>query len=314
MISTEFEMISSNGKTALHCISWLPEREPRAVVQISHGVCSHVTRFAPLAEFLCAQGIAVFGHDHLGHGQSITCEEDRLFFAETGGWDFAIADLRQMTEHIRRAYPDKPLFLLGHSMGSFLARCYAIRFQDGIDGLMLSGTGQQPAALVRSGIALAEAEIRRNGPRMRSERLQGAMFGAYNRGIRPRRTDFDWISRDNAVVDRYMEDPECGGCVTAGLCRDMLGGIAYMSRLQNMKRMNKALPVYFFSGSEDPVGERGAGVFRAYTGFMKAGMQDVTLKLYTGGRHEMLNELNRDQVRGDLLAWMETKLPAAENG
>lgn len=308
MSREDFSILSSNGKTQLHCVKWLPEETPRAAVQISHGVCSHITRFEPLADFLCANGFAVYGHDHLGHGESITCPEDKLFFGENGGWDFVIADLRAVTNRIREELPGVPVFLLGHSMGSFAARCYAIRFQDGIDGLLLSGTGQQSPALVRSGIALAEAEIKRKGARYGSEMLQNVMFGAYNRGFEPRRTPFDWISRDTETVDRYMADPDCGGTTTAGLVRDMLGGIAYMSKKQNLERMNKKLPVLFFSGSEDPVGEKGEGVFRAYAAFMKVGMEDVTLKLYPGGRHEMLNETNREQVRRDILDWMETKL------
>lgn len=310
MKKCEFSLLSNNEKTQLHCVAWLPDGPPRAILQIAHGVCSYVSRFEPLAEFLCARGFAVYGHDHLGHGQSVSSPEDRLFFGEEGGWDFVVEDLRAMTNRIHMEHPGLPVFLLGHSMGSFIARCYAIRFQDGIDGLLLSGTGQQPAALLRTGIAVSKFEIKRKGARSRSGMLQNLMFGSYNKGFEPRRTQYDWLSRDTEIVDRYAADPSCGGVTTAGLVRDMLGGMVYMSKPQNIARMNKALPVLFFAGNEDPVGEKGAGVIRAYNAFLNAGMEDVTLKLYTGGRHEMLNETNREQVRQDVLDWMEAKLSA----
>ena len=304
----EFFFESADRKTQIHCIEWLPEAPPCAILQLAHGIASHISRFEPLAEYMCARGIAVVGNDHLGHGESVAGEENRMFFAETGGWDMVLADMRRLTELLHTAFPDVPIFLLGHSMGSFLARCYAIRWQEGIDGLILSGTGQQPAALISAGRTMAEGEVRSKGARFQSEKLQKLLFGSYTKQIKPCRTPLDWLSRDPEVVDRYAADPQCGGTPTASLVCDMLGGIAYMSRPKNLKRMNTALPVFFFSGDADPVGEYGKGVLRAYQAFLGAGMKDVTLKLYHGGRHEMLNETNREQVRGDILGWVNAKL------
>ena len=308
MTEREFFFESADRKTQIHCIEWRPEETPRAVIQIAHGIASHVSRFQPLAEYMCSRGIAVVGNDHLGHGESVASEEDRMFFAESGGWDMALADMRTLTELTRTAFPDSPVFLLGHSMGSFLARCYAIKWQDGIDGLILSGTGQQSAALVKAGLTMAEGEVKRKGPRYKSEKLEKLMFGSYTKQIKPCRTPLDWLSRDSETVDRYIADPQCGQTPSAALVCDMLGGIAYMSKANNRKRMNTSLPVFFFSGDADPVGDYGKGVVRSYMGFLEAGMEDVTLKLYHGGRHEMLNEINREQVRGDILGWIESKL------
>lgn len=308
MTKTDFFFRSCNEKTQIHCIEWLPEGEPRAVVQIAHGISSHVARFEPLAAFLCGHGIAVVGGDHLGHGESLDSEEDRLFFGENSGWELVLGDMRQLTGLIHQRHPGKPLFLLGHSMGSFLSRGYVIRFADGIDGLILSGTGQQSSTLVRAALKLAETEIRLHGARYRSESLQKLVFGQYNRGFEPARTGYEWLTRDEAVVDRYVADPACGGTPTVGLFRDMMHGIELMSRKKNLRRMNKAMPVFFFAGDKDPVGERGRGVLRSYMHFLDVGMEDVTLKLYAGGRHEMLNETNRDQVRRDILAWIEARL------
>lgn len=308
MTKREFFFPSADRKTQIHCVEWRPEGAPRAIVQIAHGIGSRVSRFEPLAEYLCAHGVAAVGNDHLGHGESVAGEENRMFFAETGGWDMAMADLRTLTERTREAEPDVPLFLLGHSMGSFLARGCAIRWKVGLDGLILSGTGQPTPAVVSAGQRIAEGELRRHGARYPSARLQKWMLGSYNSRIRPCRTPLDWLSRDEAVVDRCMADPSFGATPTAALIRDMLGGIAYMSKPSNLRRMNKSLPVLFFSGDADPVGEYGRGVVRSYLGFLQAGMTDVTLKLYPGGRHEMLNEINRAQVYADVLGWMETKL------
>jgi alpha-beta hydrolase superfamily lysophospholipase len=304
----EFFFGSADRKTQIHCIEWRPEETPRAILQIAHGIASHVSRFEPLAEYMCARGVAVVGNDHLGHGESVAGEDDRMIFAETGGWEMALSDLRTLTGLTRETFPGVPLFLLGHSMGSFLARCYAIKWQDGIDGLILSGTGQQSAALVKAGRTMAEGEVKRHGARYKSDRLEKLMFGSYTRQIKPCRTPLDWLSRDPETVDRYMADPQCGGVPAAALVCDMLGGIAYMSRAENQKRMNKTLPVFFFSGDADPVGDYGKGVIRSYLGFLDAGMQDVTLKLYPGGRHEMLNEINKDKVYQDILNWLNSKL------
>ena len=308
MTKNEYFITSCNGKTPIHCIEWLPETEAKGIVQIAHGISSHVARFAPLAEYLCAHGFVVAGHDHLGHGQSVLGAEDKLFFGEDGGWELAIGDMRSLTMLLREKHPGIPLILLGHSMGSFLARTYAIRFNDGIDALVLSGTGQQPAALVKAGIALCDIEIRRHGPRYFSKMINNVVFGAYNRAFAPNRTEFDWLSRDEHNVDLYIADESCGGMGTVGLYRDMLRGILFISKAENVARMNKKLPVYFFAGDKDPVGENGTGVIRSYKSFLDAGMEDVTLKLYAGGRHEMLNEINRPQVYADLLSWIESKL------
>lgn len=308
MTKTEFQILSCNGKTQIHCIEWAPDMVPRGIVQIAHGIASHIARFEPFAEFLCAHGFVVVGNDHLGHGQSIASDEDKLFFGESSGWTFAVGDMRNLTMKMHEKYPGLPLVLLGHSMGSFLARSYVIRFRDGIDALILSGTGQQSSALVSAGIKLCDAEILKNGPRYFSKSITDVVFGSYNRAFAPNRTEFDWLSRDEQNVDRYIADEMCGAMATVGLYRDMLQGIQFISKDRNLRRMNKELPVLFFSGEQDPVGEFGKGVVRAYMSFLKADMRDVTLKLYAGGRHEMLNETNRPQVYADLLHWIESKL------
>ena len=303
--------LSGNGKTSIYVRRCDPDTAPRGVIQIAHGIAEHIRRYDDFAAFLAEHGFVVVGNDHLGHGRSIRDESELGFFAENGGWELAVGDMRKLTERMQEEFPDLPYFLFGHSMGSFLSRTYIIRYRTGLDGVILSGTGQQPAALVSSGKLMAEWEIRRHGAKYKSQLLNDLAFGKYNDGFAPARTISDWLSRDEEAVDRYTDDPLCGYIPSAGLFRDMMGGLAYIGRQRNLTRMKNDLPVYFVSGDKDPVGENGAGVMRVYKAFLKAGMTDVSMKLYHDCRHEILNELNRAEVYRDILTWLESKLPAA---
>ena len=300
---------SSNGRTQIRSRFCVPSQPPRAVIQISHGIAEHIERYDPFAAFLAEHGFFVAGNDHLGHGKSLSPDRSDLgFFGETGGWKLAVGDMRKLTELLREKYPSLPCFLFGHSMGSFLTRSYLICYRDGIQGAVLSGTAWQSQAAVAAGLALGKRECKKYGKRYRSQRLNDIAFGGYNKGFEPRRTICDCLSRDEAVVDRYQSDPLCGFIPTAGLFTDMMEGFAFNQKPSNLSRMKKSLPVLFLSGDRDPVGANGKGVIQSYTHFLNAGMQDVTLKLYHGGRHEMLNERNREQVFWDILHWFDAKL------
>lgn len=307
-IFSDYTFLSNNGTTQIHVRRCSPDGAPCGVVQIAHGIAEHVERYDPFAEFLASQGFLVVANDHLGHGQSFTDEDDMGFLAENAGWELAVGDMHRLWELTKEEYPDLPYFLFGHSMGSFLARTYIIKYPSELTGAVICGTGQQSSGLIQSGRTVGKAEIRRKGAKYRSQLLNGIAFGAYNNGIEDKRTDYDWLTRDSAIVDAYIEDPLCGFVPTAGLFTDMMDGLAYISRRANMERMDKALPVLFISGDKDPVGENGKGVLKAYTYFLNAGMQDVTLKLYHNCRHEILNELCKQQVMDDVLCWLKTKI------
>ena len=218
--------------------------------------------------------------------------------------------MRKLYERLREQYYSLPIFILGHSMGSFLTRTYIIRYHDGPDGAIISGTGQQNALTVNGGLALANLLIRRHGPAYKSQKFNDFAFAGYNSHYKPQHTAFDWLSRNEENVDRYIADPLSGYCASVGVFRDMLTGVKYISNAKNLARMNKDLPVYFISGDEDPVGEYGKGVLRAYNNFLSAGLTDVTLKLYHDDRHEILNELDRETVWSDVLSWLQTKVEA----
>lgn len=305
---TDSYFLSADLKTKIRVRRCSPDSTPIGIVQIAHGIAEHVERYDAFAEFLAERGFLVVANDHLGHGKSFAEEADMGFFAEKDGWALAVQDLHTLTEQTKAEFPDLPFFLFGHSMGSFLARTYIIDYPDELSGAIICGTGQQSSGLIQSGRTVGHAEIRRKGAKYRSPLLNSIAFGAYNNGIKLKRTDYDWLTRDNAVVDAYIADPLSGFVPTAGLFTDMMEGLAYISRRANMERMNKALPVLFISGDKDPVGENGKGVLKAYTYFLNAGMTDVTLKLYHDCRHEILNELCKTQVMTDAADWLALKM------
>lgn len=307
-VFSEYTFLSCNGRTKIRVRRCDPDGPARGVVQIAHGIAEHVGRYDDFAEFLARNGFVVAANDHLGHGKSINDESELGFLAENGGWELALGDMRQLHEQLAGEFPELPIFLFGHSMGSFLTRTYIIRYRGGLTGTILCGTGQQPRAVVSGGRLLAETEINRHGAKYKSQRLNDMAFGKYNDGFTPARTVSDWLSRDAEQVDKYGSDPLCGYIPTAGLFRDMMGGLEYIGRQRNIERMEKDMPVLFISGDRDPVGENGRGVLRVYHRFVRAGMTDVTLKLYADCRHELLNELNREQVKSDVLVWINNKM------
>ena len=304
----DYFFLSANRKTQIHVRRCTPDAAPRGIVQLAHGICEYIDRYDAFAEYLASKGFLVVGNDHLGHGKSFSDEDDMGFFAESAGWELAVNDMHRLYQMTAEEFPDLPYFLFGHSMGSFLARTYIIKYPTELTGAVICGTGQQSSALIQSGRKIGRAEIKRKGEKYRSQLLNNVAFGSYNSGFDEKRTPFDWLTRDAAVVDAYIADPLCGFVPTAGLFTDMMDGIAYISRSSNQERMDPALPVLFISGDKDPVGENGKGVLKAYVSFLNAGMKDVTLKLYHDCRHEILNELCREQVMGDVAAWIDSKM------
>ena len=314
MTRNEFTFPSADGKTGIHAVEWLPEGRPRAVLQVSHGVAEYVLRYEPLAEYLTARGFAVAGHDHLGHGGSVAPGGARLYFGPKGSWNWVVDDLYTRYNLLKKQFPDIPLFLLGHSLGSFLARTYLIRYPGTVDGAVIMGTGQMSPALVAAGRAVAALERRRVGEDRSSPMVDKLAFGGYNRRFAPNRTGFDWLSLNPENVDRYIADPLCGGSASIGLFREMLGGLRFIAKPGNLKKMNANTPVLFLSGAMDPVGECGRGVRRAYRSFLKAGARDLSIQLYPELRHEILNEACREDVCHDLYLWLTEKagLPREE--
>ncbi len=307
-IFKEFTFPSANGKTRIHVRSWEPDGAPIATVQIAHGIAEHAERYDGFMRFLAENGFRAAANDHLGHGQSVNSETELGFFADRDGWQIAIKDMHALHEILRSEASDAPCFLFGHSMGSFLARTYLIEYPDDLCGAVICGTGQQSSALVAAGRKAAGLICSLKGPTHKSPLLNNMAFGSYNNGFMPNRTPFDWLSRDEKIVDKYIADPLCGFLPTAGLFRDMMDGIKFISDPKNAAKMNKDLPVFFIAGEKDPVGENGAGVKKAYEMFIACGMKNASVKLYPDCRHELLNELNKQEVMNDILDWFKSVL------
>ena len=307
----DFTYPSSDGHHTIHAMEWLPEGEARGVVQLVHGVAEYIARYDHVARFLNDHGYIVCGEDHLGHGGSAT-QDEYGYFARYDGWTLVTADVRTLRQIQGKKYPGLPYFMLGHSMGSFLTRTYLCRYPGELTGAILSGTGQESALTILGGKWLAELICRTRGDRCVSDLLDKLSLGSYNTKFKPNRTPVDWLSRDEAAVDAYVKDPRCGFKATAGMFRDMMGGLQFISKPKNLAQMDKTTPIYLFSGGEDPVGSFGKGVKKVYGYFDAQGVKDLRMKLYPGGRHEMFNEINREEVMADLLQWLDGHLTKAE--
>jgi alpha-beta hydrolase superfamily lysophospholipase len=280
-------------------------------------MAEHIGRYRPFAEFLASKGLHTYGFDLRAHGRTARSSEDLEgkagFLALSGGWEAFVRDIDRWVDFIQKSCPGVPLFLAGHSLGSFLARTYAASHGDKLAGLILSGTGSCPkfAGSVLRLLARLEDEI--NGKKEPGTLLFRFIFRMYARSVKGRRTRFDWLSRDEKIVDAYIADPLCGRPLPSGFLYDFLKGAACLRKPAFLRKTPRNLPVYIFSGSADPVGNFSKGVTEVYREYQKAGITNITLKLYSGGRHEMLNETNRDEVYRDVLAWIQSKLAAAHS-
>ena len=301
----EFYFPSSDGKTSIHAVEWLPEGEPVGVYQIAHGVAEYALRYEPFAEFLNAKGFVVVANDHIGHGLSVAEGAAPLYFGEKDGWTHVVDDMFELRRQTGKKYPGVPYILMGHSMGSFLARTYLIRYPGTVTAAVIMGTGQQPGYMVAGGRLAAKVIGKKSGYDKFNETVDGLAFGAYNKPFEPKRTNYDWLSANEENVDKYIADPLCGGGATTGLFLEMLGGIGFIGKPSNLAKMDKNIPILFISGEMDPVGDLGKGVKKAYESFQKAGVRDVTRKLSPGLRHAILNEKEKDQVYADIWAWVE---------
>jgi alpha-beta hydrolase superfamily lysophospholipase len=306
MRSDTFSLPGRDG-AAVHVYRWLPDGEVRAIVQIAHGMAEHAARYARLAEALTAAGYAVYADDHRGHGK--TCSEaDVGHFADRDGWDLVLSDLRALGQRAREEHPGKKLVFFGHSMGSFFGQQLLQRHWRDYDAMIFSGTNAPGSVLERLGGGAARLERARGGPRGKSALLSFLSFGSFNDAFKPARTDFDWLSRDPAEVDKYVADPRCGFRCTNQLWVDLLDGLRAIAT-SGFGAVRKDLPVHLFSGDRDPVSRGGKGVRELHERLRSAGLTDVSMRLYPEGRHEMLNETNRDEVMRDVLAVLERMTP-----
>ena len=311
MRSDSTTLTSPQDGLGLFVRTWLPDGEPKAVVQMAHGMAEHSGRYERFARTLTDAGYAAWMHDHRGHGETSTAPEDRGYFADDHGWDTAVEDIHTVSLAVREAHAGLPVFFLGHSMGSLLGRDYITRYGQDLAGAVLSGTAADPGLLGKVGQALATVESRIRGRRATSKLMDAMVFGAYNKGFKDE-GDFAWLSRDPAEVRLYRDDPRCGEVFTAGFFADLLGGLNRLTALA--ARVPADLPLLVVSGDADPVGTGEAGVRAVADAFRAGGVEDVTLEIFPEARHELLNEINRDEVVDLVIGWLDGHLPTKGSG
>jgi len=305
MKEDHFTYTADDG-TSIFTHKWIVDdgSGPKAVVQIAHGMAEHSARYSDFASALVKAGYFVYANDHRGHGKTAGSLENVGYFADREGWRHVLSDMHGITQTIRTEYPEAPVFLFGHSMGSFLSRHYIFQYPKAVRGAILSGTGGDPGALGMVGAVIAAMEGKIRGKRARSRLMTALSFGSFNNAFKPNRTDFDWLSRNEKAVDAYIEDSYCGDVFTTGFFQDLLAGIREINKKENIQRIPKDFPIYLFAGDKDPVGANGKGVEQVADAYRQAGISDVSCKLYPEGRHEMLNEINRKEVYQDVITWL----------
>lgn len=319
MQEREFTLKNNDGHT-IFVRQWLPDEGlagARTVIHINHGMAEHSARYAPIAERLTHAGAIVYAHDARGHGHSVQPNELLGHYADHDGWNKVISDVKTVNDFIHQEHPQLPLVILGHSMGSFIVRAYVGRYPSTVNAMMLSGSASHSLVdmlKARAGIAL---EMWRQGPKGRSSLLNLLTFATYNKIFEPVRTEADWLSRDPREVDKYVNDPLCGYLCTNQFWNDLIGGIEEIRLPGSIRPMAKTMPVLMFSGERDPLSFHAEdhGITRLAKMFENAGMQNVAVKLFPNGRHEILNETNRLEVIQFLIDWLEqqqllTALPA----
>lgn len=300
----EFKFKSASGLADIHAARYTPQdlSDVKAVIQIAHGMAEHLERYEPFADFLCDNGFAVYINDHIGHGQSVSSKDELGYFGEKDGWKNFIEDCHTLLQTAKSDFPGKPYFFFGHSMGSFISRSFSAKYASELDGAVFCGTsGPNPGAPVGMKVASLIAKVK--GSHYRSKFIDNLAFGAYNKHFEGR-TAFDWLSRDDWQVDKYIADDLCGFLFTAYGYRDMFALLQSVSVKSWFENYPKELPVLIISGAEDPVGNYSKGVKQVYDSLKAAGKQNVTMHLYANGRHEILNEKDAfDEVCKDLIEW-----------
>lgn len=310
MRSDTMTLTSPQDSLPLFVRTWLPDGEAKGVVQMAHGMAEHSARYERFAQALTDAGYAAWMHDHRGHGETSSAPQERGYYADDHGWDTVVEDMHTVALAIVKAHPGLPFFFFGHSMGSLLGRDYITRYGQDFDGAVLSGTAGDAGLLGKVGQGLATVEGRVRGRRATSKLMDAMTFGSYNKPFKAE-GDFAWLSRDPAEVRAYVEDPRCGEVFTAGFFADLLGGV---NRLPGLAaRVPHDLPLLVISGEQDPVGGKdGAGVRAVADAFRDGGVEDVTLKLFPGARHELLNETNRDEVTALIISWLDAHMTTQE--
>ncbi len=285
MDESTFTFTAADG-TEIYAYRWSPDGLAKAIVQIAHGMGEHAGRYRRLGEALTDAGYVVYANDHRGHGRTAG-SPDRHGDLGPGGWGGLVGDLGALSEVARREHPDLPLVILGHSMGSFALQQYLLEHGADLDAAVLSGT---------TAIDVVAPSI---------DATKDVDLSTFNAPFEPARTEFDWLSRDPDEVDKYLADPACGFGLNPAATAGMITGLATTSDQQALAKIPSSLPIYIVSGDDDPLAGGGPLVDLVGDRYREAGVLDVTVTRYPGARHEIFNEINRDEVTAELIEWLD---------
>lgn len=307
----DFTFLSADGKTQIHAVKWIPDSgEYDQILQITHGMIEYIERYAPFAEFLCTKGFLVVGHDHLGHGQSVRTQEDRGYFAENRPSTVLVSDMHRLRTMIQKENKGIPYFMMAHSMGSYMLRKYLTVHNDNLCGAIIMGTGFMPESRTRLAIGTVKMLAKLHGWRYRSRFVTNATFGkSYKKfDLDGKNPENSWLSKNVENVKEYYLDPRCTFMFTLNGYMGLFEAVLTACNKDCAARIPKELPLFLVSGADDPVGDAGIGVKKAYYMYKEAGLLDLTYKLYKNDRHEILNEPDHQKVYNDLLAWMKVRI------
>jgi len=309
MNKEEFYFESRDGVSRIHAVRYTPDNgEVKGVFQIVHGMAEYIERYEDIAEYMTERGFVVTGDDHLGHGKSVPEGGVYGYFCEQDPATVVVRDVHRLKKMTQELYPGVPYILMGHSMGSFIARNYICRYGTGITAAVIMGTGMQPKFLIGISKVIVGIQKLFCGDKHISKFINALAFGSYNKRISNPRTPFDWLSANIENVDKYIADPLCGRVFTVNGFKTLFELIGRLLDKKNVAGVPADLPILMVAGAEDPVGNYGKGVQQAKASLEAAGVKDITLKLYEGDRHEILNEDDRDTVKEDIYNWIQKKL------
>lgn len=302
------EKIRFNNKdnNKINVYKWSPDKDDiKGIIQIAHGMAETAARYDYFASALVAKGFIVYANDHRGHGDSAASIEDLGYISDNDGFIDMVEDMKRLTNIAKSENPELPIILFSHSMGSFLAQRYIQLYGSEIHGVVLSGTNGKPPSTINAGILLSKTIMKLKGRKASGRLVDKMAFGSYNKKFIPRKTKFDWLSRDEEQVAKYIDDPYCGTLFPVSFFHDLFIGMKTVHRPEFLRLVPKDLPIYIFGGADDPVSSYGVGITNLEATYKSLGVKNVTSKLYPGGRHEMLNETNRDEVIEDVINWIE---------
>lgn len=298
----EFNLQVSND-TTLKGYIFEPSIQSKAIIQICHGMAEHIDRYLDFMTFLSDNGYTVIGYDQRGHGKTAGTIENCGYMDDSNNIDVLVNDVHKVIIYMKDNYPNQKIYLFGHSMGSFVSQRYAELYNNEIDGLILSGSSLNDNLFIKLGNILASIITKIKGRKYISKLINNLSLGSYNKKFKPNKTSVDWLSRNDENNLNYEKDEFCGKIFSVSFFKDLTNTFLLISK--DIELIDNSLPIYIMSGDNDPVGNYGKGTTLLFTKLKAIGVQDLTLKLYKDGRHEMLNEINKEEVYKNILDWLK---------